>query len=65
MAASIHLTALKVTIAVGTLLAAINYGDKLIAGSVVSTDWTRLALTYFVPYAVSWYSANAAKGTST
>lgn len=65
MAASIHLTALKVAIAVGSLLAAINYGDKLIAGSTLSTDWIKLALTYFVPFAVSWYSANAANGNST
>lgn len=65
MAASIHLTALKVAIAIGTLLAVINYGDKLIAGSMLSSDWIKLALTYFVPYAVSWYSANAANGKPT
>ena len=65
MAASIHLTVLKVAMAVGTLLAAINYGDKLIIGSMLSTDWIKLALTYFMPYAVFWYSANAANGKST
>lgn len=65
MAASIHLTALKVAIVVGSLLAAINYGDKLIAGSTLSIDWIKLALTYFVPYAIFWYSANAVNGKST
>ena len=65
MAASIHLTVLKVAMAVGTLLAAIHYGDKLIIGSMLSTDWIKLALTYFMPYTVSWYSANAANGKST
>lgn len=65
MVASIHLTALKVAIAIGTLLAVINYGDKLIAGLMLSSDWIKLALTYFVPYAVSWYSANAANGKPT
>lgn len=65
MAASIHFTALKVAIVVGALLTAINYGYKLIAGSMLSTDWIKLALTYFVPFAVSWYSANAVNGKST
>lgn len=65
MAASIHLTALKVAMAVGTLLAAINYGDKLIIDSMLPTDWIKLALTYFMPCAVSWYSVNTANGKST
>ncbi|WP_179957678.1 nitrate/nitrite transporter NrtS [Exilibacterium tricleocarpae] len=41
----IYLSALKVAVLVGTLLAAINYGDRLVAGTMGSGDWIRLLLT--------------------
>ncbi|TQV74530.1 hypothetical protein FKG94_16070 [Exilibacterium tricleocarpae] len=50
---------MRVAALVGTLLAAINYGDRLVAGTMGSGDWIRL-LTYVVPFAVSLYSADKA-----
>jgi hypothetical protein len=40
---------------VGTVLNLINQGDALFAGKSVS--WTKLVLTYFVPYCVTTYGA--------
>ena len=48
---------LRVAAAVGTLLVAINYADRALAGSLGSTDWLKMALTYLVPYGVSTYAA--------
>ena len=49
--------AFKIALIVGTLLALINYGDKLLTQHMVGADWLKLGLTYFVPYAVSTFSA--------
>ena len=57
MTKQVALTALKITIIVGTLLAIINYGDKIISSSMLSADWIKLGLSYFVPYSVSTFSA--------
>ena len=62
--ATFHLRALKVALLVGTLLAAINYGDKLLASTMVQLDWIKLTLTYLVPYFVSLYSALQAAKTN-
>ena len=40
---------------VGTVLNLINQGDALLSGGPI--DWTKLALTYCVPYCVSTYGA--------
>lgn len=48
---------LKVALVVGTLLMAINYGDKLVAGSLKPADWGRIVLTYFVPFGVATYAS--------
>jgi hypothetical protein len=40
---------------VGTLLNLINQGDALLAGAAL--DWTKIALTYVVPYCVATYGA--------
>jgi hypothetical protein len=40
---------------VGTVLNLINQGDALFTGR--SIDWTKLALTYLVPYCVTTYGA--------
>lgn len=59
---SIHLRALKIALLVGTILAAINYGDKIWLGTMSLSDWFKLGVTYGVPYLVSLYSGlNAAK----
>jgi len=48
---------LRVSALVGTLIAAINYTDRAIAGGLSSVDFLKIALTYGVPYCVSTYSA--------
>jgi hypothetical protein len=50
-------TAFKVALIVGTILAAINHGDSIMGSTMDSRDWLKVALTYFVPYMVSTYSA--------
>jgi hypothetical protein len=42
-------------IVVGTILNLINQGDALFAGRPL--DWTKLILTYLVPYCVTTYGA--------
>jgi hypothetical protein len=44
-----------VALAVGTILNLINQGDTLVSGQRL--DFTKLALTYLVPYFVSTYGA--------
>jgi len=44
-----------VAIVVGTVLNLINQGDALLGATTV--NWTKLFLTYLVPYAVSTYGA--------
>ncbi|MEM7468982.1 MAG: nitrate/nitrite transporter NrtS [Pseudomonadota bacterium] len=48
---------LKIAAVVGTILVAINYGDKFYPLQLTSADWIKMALTYCVPYCVSTYSA--------
>jgi hypothetical protein len=48
---------LKVAAVVGSLLALINYGDRLLAGGMAGRDWLKLALTYGVPYGVSTFAS--------
>ena len=50
------LTGVQVSAVVGTILVAINYGDRILAGQVLSSDYPKMVLTYFVPYCVSTYS---------
>lgn len=49
--------ALRVALLVGTILALINHGDKMLAMSLGSEDTLKIALTYLVPYGVSTWSA--------
>lgn len=52
------LTSAKVSLVVGTVLALINYGDRIfIHGDMMLTDWVKLALTYCVPFFVATYGA--------
>ncbi len=46
---------LYVAIVVGTVLNLINQGDALLGASPI--NWTKIVLTYFVPYAVATYGA--------
>jgi hypothetical protein len=44
-----------VAVVVGTILNLINQGDALFGTAPI--NWIKIALTYFVPYAVSTYGA--------
>ena len=50
----------KVALLVGTILVAINYGDRILAGSIAGGDVVRMVMTYCVPYCVSTYAAVSA-----
>ena len=47
----------KVALVVGTLLVTINYGDRLLAGTIGQVDVIKMLLTYCVPYCVSTWAA--------
>jgi hypothetical protein len=51
------LRALKVALIVGTLLALINHGGKILSMSLTGESVLKIMLTYLVPYWVSTYSA--------
>ncbi len=54
---------LKVGLVVGTILAAINHGDRIIAMDLDLASGCRIVLTYLVPYGVStWASVQTARG---
>jgi hypothetical protein len=48
---------LKVAFVVGTVLNAINQGDRLLALRWNDVVWWRIGLTYLVPFCVSVFSA--------
>jgi hypothetical protein len=51
-------TSAKVALIVGSVLALINYGDRiLLYGDMQALDWFKLAVTYCVPYCVATYGA--------
>lgn len=47
----------KIALIVGTLIALINHGDRIVTGSMQAGDWLKCALTFLVPYGVSTYSS--------
>ena len=51
--------ALKVSGVVGTLLVMINHGDSILAATFSAQNLAQSVLTYFVPYAVSTWSAES------
>ena len=48
---------LKVGMVVGTILAAINHGDRIVAMNLDMTSGCKIILTYLVPYCVSTWSS--------
>lgn len=48
---------LKVGLVVGTILALINYTDRILGGDMTGVDWLKLVLTYLVPYGVSTHAS--------
>lgn len=57
--------AARVAFIVGTILAFINHGDKILAMSLSRQDLFKVILTYLVPYGVSTWSAVRAIEAST
>jgi len=49
---------LKVAAVVGTVLNAINQGDRLLALRFGDVTWWKIGLTYLVPFCVSVFSAS-------
>jgi hypothetical protein len=48
----------KVALIIGSILALINYGDRMFFSCDMRTvDWIKLLLTYCVPYCVAAYGA--------
>ena len=51
-------TSARVALCVGTILALINYGDRIfLRYDMQAMDWFKLAVTYCVPYCVATYGA--------
>jgi len=50
-------TALKLSLLVGTILALINHGSEILQGSLTKENIYQIALTNLVPYSVSTYSS--------
>jgi len=49
-------TSARVALFVGSILALINYGDRIfLRGDMRALDWVKLAVTYCVPYCVATY----------
>lgn len=54
---SVMRRALIMALIVGHVLAAINHGDSILSGSMTSTEWSKVLLTFLVPYTVSTVSS--------
>jgi len=54
---AVVISAIKVAVIVGTILALINHYDKLATFNFKRSDLFKILLTYFVPYGVSTWSA--------
>jgi hypothetical protein len=61
---SVVTRALKIALVVGTILGAINHGDKLLlmlldpmSMALSAGDLVKIVVTYLVPYSVSTYSS--------
>lgn len=42
-----------IALVVGTVIALINHGDVVLRGDATATTWTKVGLTYLVPFVVS------------
>ncbi len=47
----------KIALVVGTILALINHGDRLLTGNLDSVAIVKISLTYLVPYSVATWAA--------
>ena len=62
---SVIVRAFKVAVLVGTILALINHGDKILNMTLSTQDALKVILTYLVPYGVSTWSAVGAIKSNT
>ena len=51
---------LRIALVVGSILVAINYGDRILAGTLGRVELLKIGLTYCVPYCVATYAAVSA-----
>ena len=51
----IVIRSLKIAAVVGTVLVAVNFGDRLLDSTMPVIEWIRAALNYVVPYCVATY----------
>jgi hypothetical protein len=54
---SVRSRAINVALIVGSILALINHGEGLLAGTLTLKSWVQIGLTYVVPYCVSTYAS--------
>lgn len=47
----------RIALVVGLVLAALNHGDRVVAGNVDTNTLLKICLTFFVPFCVSTYSS--------
>ena len=57
MEPSVRKRALKVALLVGSILAVINHGDAVLAGTATATVWMKIGLTFLVPYCVATFAS--------
>ncbi len=53
----VFLRALKMALIVGIILAIINHGDHIFLGTITVTNWTKILITFCVPFCVSTVSS--------
>ncbi len=53
----VMMTAARVALVVGTILALINHGPNIVHGTLSHENIYQIIITYLVPYCVSTYSA--------
>jgi hypothetical protein len=53
----VMMIAFKVALIVGTILALINHGPKILNGTLSQENVYQILITYLVPYCVSTYSS--------
>ena len=58
--ADIRIRALKVSLAVGSILALINHGNSFFNGELEPLNFFQIVATFLVPYLVSTYSSISA-----
>ena len=57
---SIRRRAVRVALVVGSIFFLINYGDKLIAGTLTFAEVIKAMISYCVPYCVATWSSGMA-----